>query len=249
MRNAKYIKTLGFKVFSDELDLINVKNAIPQVINTISPNSYGLSTRDTEFSESLKKSEYLVLDGVYFAFASILLQGQNIKKNQGPEVFDHFIKRADTNGYKVFFLGSSNETLKKIEEKATMLYPNVKVKSYSPPFKSYFSEEDNKKMVTIINEFEPDILFIGMTCPKQEKWSVKHKHLLKSGLIISVGNVFDWFAGTQKAVHSLWYKLRLAWLIRIFLRPEIFKRNIGNQMKFFIDVILVFCKLKKLNDA
>lgn len=249
MRNAKYIKTLGFKVFSDELDLINVKNATPQVINTISPNSYGLSTRDTEFSESLKKSDYLVLDGVYFAFASILLQGKNIKKNQGPDVFDHFIKRANTHGYKVFFLGSGNKTLKKIEEKAKQLYPNVKVKSYSPPFKSYFSEEDNKKMVDIVNEFEPDILFIGMTCPKQEKWSIKHKHFLKSGLIISIGNVFDWFAGTQKPVHSLWYKLRLAWLIRIFLRPEIFKRNIGNQMKFFVDIVLVFFKLKKLNNA
>ena len=249
MRKAKYINTLGFKVFSDELDLINVKNTVPQVINTISPNSYGLSTRDAEFYQSLKKSDYLVLDGVYFAFASILLQGKNIKKNQGPEVFDHFIKRANVNGYKVFFLGSSPQTLEKIEGKSHRLYPNVKVKSYSPPFKSYFSEEDNKKMIDVINEFEPDILFVGMTCPKQEKWSVRHQHLLKSGLIISIGNVFDWFAGTQKAVHSLWYKLRLAWLVRIFLRPEIFKRNIGNQMKFFIDVILVFLKLKKLNNA
>ncbi len=104
-------------------------------------------------------------------------------------------------------------------------------------------------MVSIINAYQPDILFIGMTCPKQEKWSVKHKHILKSGLIISIGNVFDWFAETQKAVPAVWYKLRLAWLIRIFLRPEIFRRNIGNQMKFFADVMLLFLKLKKLNNA
>jgi len=248
MRKAKYIDTLGFKVFSDELNLINIKSASPRVINTISPNSYGLSTCDTEFYQSLKKSDYLVLDGVYFALASILLQGKNIKKNQGPDVFDHFMKRADLNGYKVFFLGSSPETLEKIEEKAHRIYPNVKVKSYAPPFKSYFSEEDNNKMLDVINEYEPDILFIGMTCPKQEKWAVRHKYLLKSGLIISIGNVFDWFAGTQKAIHSLWYKLRLAWLIRVFLRPEIFSRNIGNQMKFFSDVTLLFLKLKKLNN-
>ncbi|MGY3213759.1 WecB/TagA/CpsF family glycosyltransferase [Mucilaginibacter sp. HD30] len=249
MREAKYIDTLGFKVFSDELDLIDIENTIPRVINTISPNSYGLSMCDAEFYQSLKKSDYLVLDGVYFAFASILLQGKNIKKNQGPDVFDHFIKRANVNTYKVFFLGSTAETLKKIEEKVKRVYPNVKVKSYSPPFKSSFSEEDNKKMVDIINEFEPDILFVGMTCPKQEKWSVMHKCVLKTGLIISIGNVFDWFAGTQKAVHVFWYKLRLAWLIRIFLRPEIFKRNIRNQMKFFAEVILLFFKLKKLNNA
>ena len=92
MLEAKYIDTLGFKVFSDNLDLIDVKNAYPKVINTISPNSYGLATRDADFFQTLKRSDYLVLDGVYFAFASILLQGKNIKKNQGPDVFDHFIK-------------------------------------------------------------------------------------------------------------------------------------------------------------
>jgi N-acetylglucosaminyldiphosphoundecaprenol N-acetyl-beta-D-mannosaminyltransferase len=249
MLKAKYIDTLGFKVFSDNLNLIDVKNIHPKVINTISPNSYGLATRDTDFFDSLKKSDYLVLDGVYFAFASILLQGKNIKKNQGPDVFDHFIKRADAKGYKVFFLGSSPETLKKIESKVHAIYPNIKVKSYSPPFKAEFNEEENDEMVSIINEYQPDILFVGMTCPKQEKWSVKHKHILKSGLIISIGNVFDWFAETQKAIPAIWYKLRLAWLVRIFLRPEIFRRNIGNQMRFFGDVILLFFKLKKLNNA
>ncbi len=249
MLKAKYIDTLGFKVFSDNLDLIDVKNTHPKVINTISPNSYGLATRDVDFLQSLKRSDYLVLDGVYFAFASILLQGKNIKKNQGPDVFNHFIKRAHIKGYKVFFLGSSPETLKRIEYKVQRIYSNIKVKSYSPPFKAEFNEEDNNEMVNIINEYRPDILFVGMTCPKQEKWSVKHKHVLKSGLIISIGNVFDWFAETQKAIHPVWYKLRLAWLVRIFLRPEIFRRNIGNQMKFFGDVMLLFFKLKKLNNA
>jgi len=249
MLKAKYIDTLGFKVFSDNLDLIDVKNTHPKVINTISPNSYGLATRDVDFLQSLKRSDYLVLDGVYFAFASILLHGKNIKKNQGPDVFNHFIKRANIKGYKVFFLGSSPETLKRIEYKVQRIYSNIKVKSYSPPFKAEFNEEDNNEMVNIINEYQPDILFVGMTCPKQEKWSVKHKHVLKSGLIISIGNVFDWFAETQKAIHPAWYKLRLAWLVRIFLRPEIFRRNIGNQMKFFGDVMLLFFKLKKLNNA
>jgi len=249
MLKAKYIDTLGFKVFSDNLDLIEVKNTQPKVINTISPNSYGLATLDVDFFQALKRSDYLVLDGVYFAFASILLQGKNIKKNQGPDVFNHFIKRADTKGYKVFFLGSSSETLKRIEYKVQRNYPNIKVKSYSPPFKAEFNEEDNNEMVNIINEYQPDILFVGMTCPKQEKWSVKHKHILKSGLIISIGNVFDWFAETQRAIPPVWYKLRLAWLVRIFLRPEIFRRNIGNQMKFFRDVMLLFFKLKKLNNA
>jgi len=249
MPEIKYVDTLGFKVFSDNLNFITINNTPAKVINTISPNSYGLSTKDMVFHDALVKSDYLVLDGVYFAIASILLKGQNIKKNQGPDVFDHFITRAEAEKRKVFFLGSSPETLLLIEKRIHAEYPNITVMTYSPPFKPEFSDEDNQKMVDAINTFEPDILFVGMTCPKQEKWSIKHRGLLKAGLIVSIGNVFDWFAGTQKAVHPIWYKLRIGWLVRIFLRPEIFKRNISNQMKLFTDVILLFLRLKKLNNA
>jgi N-acetylglucosaminyldiphosphoundecaprenol N-acetyl-beta-D-mannosaminyltransferase len=249
MAEPKYVDTLGFRIFSDKLDLISVNNVPAKVINTISPNSYGLSTKDKIFNDSLKNSDYIVLDGVYFAFASILLKGKNIKRNQGPDVFDHFLNRSQKESLKVFFLGSKPETLEKIELKLKKEYPNIEAEYYSPPFKDEFSEDDNDKMVKVINKFKPDILFVGMTCPKQEKWSVEHKHILNTGLIISIGNVFDWFAGTQKSIHPIWYKLRVAWLVRIFLRPEIFKRNIGNQMRLFTDVILLFLRLKRINNA
>ncbi len=104
-------------------------------------------------------------------------------------------------------------------------------------------------MINAVNDFNPDVLFIGMTCPKQEKWSVENKAQIKAGLLISVGNVFDWYAGTQKAIHPIWFKLRIGWLVRIYLRPEIFKRNIRNQMKLFTDVILLFLRLKKMAGA
>ena len=89
----KFIETLGFKVFSDSLSAININNKKQITINTISPNSYGISTKDSLFEEALKKSDYLVLDGVYFALSAFFLQGKNIKKNQGPDVFDFFIKK------------------------------------------------------------------------------------------------------------------------------------------------------------
>lgn len=97
-----------------------------------------------------------------------------------------------------------------------------------------FSYEDNIQMLEKINKFHPHILFIGMTCPKQEKWAIQHREMLNVSLVICVGNVFDWFAGRKKSIHSIWFKLRLGWLICIFLRPEVFKRNIGNQMLFFL---------------
>ncbi|MFC0875445.1 WecB/TagA/CpsF family glycosyltransferase [Saccharicrinis sp. FJH2] len=243
----KTITTLNFKVFSDNLEYISIndKSKDCRVINTISPNSYGISTKDKEFKNALKETDFLVLDGVYFAFASLLLNGKNIKKNQGPDVFYHFMERLNAEHKKAFFLGSSEKTLEMIKTNAKFSHPNILIDYFSPPFKDEFSELDNQTMISKINMFEPDILFIGMTCPKQEKWAIKHKKLINAGLTICVGNVFDWFAGTQKAIKPIWFKLRLAWLIRILIRPEIFKRNIGNQLLFFWHVILIFLKLKK----
>ena len=175
----------------------------------------------------------------------MLLNGKNIKANQGPDVFDHFIKRANNEKRRVFFLGSMESTLEKIKERASQEYPDITVGYYSPPFKPEFSEADNAVMVKAINEFKPDVLFVGMTCPKQEKWAIQHREKVNAGIVICIGNVFDWFAGTQKPVHPFWYKLKLGWFVRIFHRPEIFRRNIGNQMKFFWHTMLIFLKLKK----
>ncbi len=240
------VTVLGYKVFSDDLSKIPLRADKCRAINcSISPNNYGLANKDPEFKNVLKNTEYLVLDGVYFALASIFLKGKNIKKNQGPDVYKHFLGRANETSGKVFFLGSSDKVLQLIRDRLSKEYPNINVATYSPPFKAHFSDEDNQDMVNSINAFNPDVVFVGMTAPKQEKWSFQHKTKLKAGLIISIGNVFDWYAGTQKAIHPFYFKIRMAWLVRIFLRPEIFKRNIGNQMMFFRHLLLMLLGLKK----
>ena len=133
---GNYVETIGFKVFSDDLLSIVIEEKHCRVVNTISPNSYGIATKDKEFEQALKTSDYLVLDGVYFALASILLDKKNIKRNQGPDVFYHFISRLNEQQGKVFFLGSTENTLEKIRANAENDYPNLSLDYYSPPFKS-----------------------------------------------------------------------------------------------------------------
>ena len=235
---------MGFTVFDADLDKIHLDNQKTLILNTISPNSYGISTRDVEFQSALKSSDFLVLDGVYFALASIFLKCKNIKKNQGPEVFYHFMNRINHEKGKVFFLGSSIGTLDRIKIRAREDYPNIEICTYSPPFKDVFSDVENKDILEIINDFKPDVLFIGMTCPKQEKWANKNKKSINTSLICCIGAVFDWYAGNQKDIHPLWWKLRLAWLKRTIDRPEILLRypSIGI---FFKDLFLYLIRLKK----
>ncbi|TLV03718.1 WecB/TagA/CpsF family glycosyltransferase [Dyadobacter luticola] len=236
----------GFKVFNDKLSKIPIQGVKNRVLCcSISPNNYGMTVKDAHFKDTLQKTDFLVLDGVYFALASIFLMGKNIKRNQGPDVYKHFIQRMEATSGKVFFLGSSEEVLGKIRDRMKIEYPNVTVGTYSPPYKPVFSDEDNQKMIDTINEFEPNIVFVGMTAPKQEKWSVQHREQLNTNLTVCIGAVFDWFAGTEKEIHPFFFRIRLGWLFRILYRPEIFKRNMGNQVVFFWHLLLVMLRLKQ----
>jgi len=237
------IKTMGFDVFSDSLDKITLNENF--LLSTISPNSYGLSTKDPLFRKSLINSDILVLDGVYFGLGHFFNTGERIKRNQGPFVVDYFIEKAHRNNLKVFFMGSTEETLAKIDANLKIKYPNLKIANYSPPFKDEFSQEDNDEIIKVISNFEPDILFVGMTCPKQEKWSYSVKNNLNVKLICNVGAVFDWIAGNQKEIHPLWWKLRLAWLKRTIDRPEILKRY-PIIFIYFKDMFMSLFKLNKI---
>lgn len=244
---AETTNVLGYDVFSSSLDVLD-PDIDKILINTISPNSYGLALKDKEFEVALKKTDFLILDGVGIALGSLLINGKDIKKICGQDCFDYLIDLANKSKWKVFFLGSTDQTLKKIQERIKIEFPSVKVGSYSPLFKKEFSQEDNNRMVEAINSFEPDVLFVGMTAPKQEKWAYKHRDIVNARIISTIGNVFDWYAGNSKRPAKIWIDLRLEWLARIFLRPEIFRRNTGNQLRFLRDVFLHITYIKPKNN-
>jgi N-acetylglucosaminyldiphosphoundecaprenol N-acetyl-beta-D-mannosaminyltransferase len=238
-----FVDVMGYRVYNDSLNNVFENNELT-VINTMGPISYGIATKDALFMAALKSSDYLVLDGVYFGLASILLSKVVIKKNNGPSVFYHFMQKMDQEKGRVFFLGSNNSTLNKIIERAKSDYPNIEIKTYSPPYKKEFDQNDNKIMLNEISEFSPDVLFVGMTCPKQEKWVYLNRKSIKSKYAISIGAVFDWYAGNQKEIAPIWWKLNLGWLIRAANRPEILKRY-PNIILFFVHLFITVIRVKK----
>lgn len=247
--NKKFnlVKTMGFSVFSDNLEKIDIKKK--QIINTISPNSYGISTKDLTFKNALIDSDILVLDGVYFGLGYFLKTFRIIKKNQGPELTNFLLEKANKNNLKVFFMGSTVDTLKKIKKRLNTDFPNINIAYHSPPYKDIFTEKDNQNILNSINKFKPDFLFVGLTCPKQEKWSFRFRESIDATIICNIGAVFEWISGDQKRIHPLWWRFRLGWLKRTIDRPEILKRypNIGI---YFRDVFFAILCLNniKLND-
>lgn len=217
----KYLSSVPLKdysIYSGNLSELAVKHKM--LINTINQYSYCIAEQDCEFKAALQESDILLPDGMAIVAVVKLLNGTKIKKIAGADIHQHLLKKLDGKGGSCFYLGSSNEVLEKIVARLSIDFPNVTVKAFSPPFKSDFSEDDNKLMVESVNSFQPDVLFVGMTAPKQEKWSYEHKEELNTNVICSIGAVFDFYAGTIKRPSPFWIHIGLEWFIRLIREPK-----------------------------
>ena len=133
----------------------------------------------------------------------------------------------------VMFMGSSQKVLDLIVKRAAEVYPHLKVVTYSPPYKPEFSDEDNKAIIDAINAADPDLLWIGMTAPKQEKWTYSHWDELNIHCHVgTIGAVFDFFAGTVERAPMWWQRHGLEWLYRLLKEPKRMWRRyiIGNAL-------------------
>ena len=139
----------------------------------------------------------------------------------------------------VMFMGSSQKVLDLIVKRAAKVYPHLKVVTYSPPYKPEFSKEDNKAIIDAINAADPDLLWIGMTAPKQEKWTFSHWEELNIHCHVgTIGAVFDFFAGTVERAPMWWQRHGLEWLYRLLKEPKrMWRRYIIGNALFLFNVI------------
>ena len=231
-----------FHLFNASLETLQKKKL---VINTINAHSYIISKNDTSFKQALLSIDILLPDGISIVWAIKWLIGQRIKKIAGADLFFYEMKRVEKLKGTCFFLGSSETTLQKIKERAAIEYPSVQIEVYSPPFKPEFTKEENNLMLHKINTFKPDVLFIGMTAPKQEKWAYQHFEKLNAGHICSIGAVFDFYAGTLKRAPKWMINLGLEWLYRFVKEPKrLWKRYLMGNVLFIAAIV----KQKIMND-
>ena len=224
-----------------ELTILESKEglkAIPQgkvLINTINAHSFNTAQKDMLFAEALKKGGYLIPDGASIVKACRWLKCPSQPKERiaGWDLFVFEMERLNKTGGRCMFMGSSPKVLSLIVEKAKTAYPNIQVITYSPPYKPEFTEEENKAIIKAINDANPDLLWIGMTAPKQEKWAYAHWDELHIHCHVgTVGAVFDFFAGTYQRAPIWWQKHSLEWLYRLIKEPKRMWRRyvIGNPL-------------------
>ena len=205
------------------------------LINTINAHSYNTALKDPVFAEALMNGDALIPDGASIVMACRWLKAksQPIERIAGWDLFEYEMNRLNEKGGKCFFMGSSEKVLALIKEKAQRIYPNIIVETYSPPYKPEFCDEDNRMIIEAINNANPDLLWIGMTAPKQEKWAYTHWNELDIHCHCgTIGAVFDFFAGTVERAPLWWQKHSLEWLYRLMKEPKRMWRRyiIGNTL-------------------
>lgn len=211
------------------------------LVNTINAFSYNNARRDSLFEEALTKGDVLIPDGISIVRACRWLKAKTQPKERiaGWDLFVFEMHRLNRNGGKVMFLGSSEKVLDLIRKKSATLYSNLDVVTYSPPYKPKFTLEDDQNMIQAINEANPDLLWIGMTAPKQEKWVYVNWNRLNIHCHVgTVGAVFDFFAGTYKRAPEIWQRLGLEWLYRLLKEPRrMWKRYVFGNVVFLCHVV------------
>ena len=193
------------------------------LINTINAHSYNMARKDELFAEALSKGDVLIPDGMSIvkSYGWIKAESQPKERVAGWDLFAFEMERLNRKGGKCMFMGSSEKVLALVKKRASVDYPNIAVETYSPPYKPEFNDEDNRSIINAINEVDPDLLWIGMTAPKQEKWTYSHWSELNIHCHVgTIGAVFDFFAGTAKRAPLWWQSHSLEWLYRLIKEPR-----------------------------
>lgn len=215
-----------------DLELLPDKKLL---INTINAHSYNTALKDELFQRALINGNVLIPDGISIVKACKWLNAKSKPKERiaGWDLFAFEMDKLNKIGGKCFFMGSSEKVLSLIRRRASVDYPNIVVETYSPPYKPEFSEEDNKAIIEAINKADPDLLWIGMTAPKQEKWTYSHWNELNIHCHVgTIGAVFDFFAGTVERAPIWWQEHGLEWAYRLVKEPKRMWRRyiIGNSL-------------------
>ncbi|WP_242092370.1 WecB/TagA/CpsF family glycosyltransferase [Aestuariivivens sediminicola] len=239
---VKSIHIKNFNIFSKGLNAIQIEEGSKSIINTINAHSYIVAKSDKIFRKALEGSDILLPDGEGIVFMSKWVYNSKIKKIAGADIHVHLLNLADAKGLRCFYLGASQSTLDIIKTKQQTTYPNIDFGFYSPPFKPVFNDFDNKVMLQRINAFQPDILFVGMTAPKQEKWVHQNKEFIDAKIICTIGAVFDFVAETKKRAPKWVIACKMEWLYRSFTAWRLTKRYMYSTPLFLLEMLTLKIK-------
>ncbi len=191
-------------------------------IACLNPHSYAVALEDEGFARALRDADWLIPDGAGIVIASKLLGGRIRERVTGSDVFFGLHSRMNAaTGMSVFFLGATEDTLARIRNRMATDYPSISVVgTFSPPFKPSYSTAELDEMIDAVNASRADVLWVGLTAPKQEKWIYENRSRLNVKFAGAIGAVFDFYTGQVKRSPLVFQRMGLEWLPRLIQQPR-----------------------------
>lgn len=182
---------------------------------------------DRQFRAELNQMDLVNPDGMPLVWALRALGEANASRVYGPDATGEMLRAAEKIGISVGFYGGSEDTLAKLVAEVRRTYPRLKVNfAMSPPFRTLSQVEDEQIVQQIVTS-GIRMLFIGLGCPKQERWMTAHKGQIPA-VMLGVGAAFDFLAGTKPQAPPWMMRLGLEWIFRLCSEP---RRLLGRYLK------------------
>lgn len=208
----------------------------PELSMIVTPNTeiVMMAQEDAALKEILQDAELVIPDGIGLVYASKIHQLGLTERVTGIDTMDKMLKYCNNNKKSIYLFGGKPGIAEKAGEKMKETYPNLTIKGIRD---GYFKKEEEDKIIDHINEVKPDILFVALGAPKQEKWVYANRKLLNAKVAMGVGGAFDVWSGSTKRAPKLFQDLHLEWFYRLLKEPS----RVGRMMslpKFMIKVLL-----------
>ncbi len=223
--------------FDDAIRIIDcfVERKVPTYVVTLNVNHIVILSQDNAFRQLYEGASLVLADGMPILWAAKFLGVPLKEKISGSDLFPRLCEVAAGKGYKLFLLGGKEGAAAKAAYILKAKYPVIQIAGvYCPPFGFENDAEENKKTIEMIRVAKPDILFVGVGSPKQEKWIYKHKDEYQVPVSIGIGATFDFVSGIVKRAPLWMQKIGLEWFWRLMMEPRrLWKRYLIDDPVFF----------------
>jgi len=197
------------------------------------------SQRDEELRRIHNRAGLVTPDGMPLVWLSRLQSFHHVERVYGPDLMLALCERSVAKGYRHFFYGGAEGVPEQLASVLQKRFPGLQVAgTFSPPFRPLTADEDDR-IVQMINAAAPDIVWVGLSTPKQERWMAGHRERLTAPVLIGVGAAFDFLTGRKPQAPRWMQRAGLEWLFRLLTEPRrLWRRYLINNPLFVALVVL-----------
>ena len=239
-----------------EIDAVSGLNVIEKVDALVANGGKGYVTvtgvhgiMESQRSLSVKTAHdnawMTVPDGMPLVYIGWLLGEKTIRRCYGPNLMKAIIKHSVSRGYTHYLFGGGENVAQELCKVLEQQYPGVKiVGTYTPPFRP-LSRLEKRNLLEEVNSLRPNIIWVGLSTPKQELFMFEFINSAKVNIMFGVGAAFDFHLGHLTSAPDWMQYLALEWLYRLLQEPKrLWKRYLINNPSFIFLVLLQFFKLR-----